>query len=59
MNKTIQREDYVKKTYAKPQMKAYEVKPASIICASDNSTASTQNEEYQVESTTTTNGWFQ
>jgi len=46
----------IKKTYVMPQMKAYQVKHASIICTSGSaSQTSTQNEEYDTGST---NGWF-
>jgi len=41
-----------KKKYEAPQMKAYQVKPASIICTS---LTSTQNEEY---GTGDTSGWY-
>jgi len=56
--KNIQAAGFGKKAYAQPEMKVFEVKPAGIICTSDSKPTSS-NEEYEVVSTTTTNGWFQ
>jgi len=55
---TIQASGFGKKTYAKPQMKAYQVNAAAILAGSGTtpSTTSTQNEEYTTEST---DSWFQ
>jgi len=56
--KNIQAAGFGKKAYAQPEMKVFEVKPAGIICQSGTSATSTQNEEYEVVSTETTNKWF-
>lgn len=55
IKQTIQAMAFGKKTYAKPQMKAYQVESDSIICASVAVKPSTQTEEYEEESTS---DWF-
>jgi len=50
MNKqTIQASGFGKKTYAKPQMKAYQVKPSSIICTSGEQGTKAQDLGYDTE----------
>jgi len=56
MNKeTMQAFDFKKKPYATPEIQVYAVEDEDIICTSGDSGVATQNEEYEVKSTS---GWF-
>lgn len=57
MKKTIQTSNFCRKSYAKPRMEASQLKSSSIICSSET-TPTTQNEEYEEVSTTVTDSWF-
>jgi len=45
IKENIQAANFGKKPYATPQMKAYQVKPASIICTSGNASTESLTEE--------------
>jgi len=45
MNKKVQATGFGKKSYAQPEMKVYQVKPASIICTSGNASTESLTEE--------------